>query len=529
MISIRSFFMYSILAIGLLLQSCASTEIPRSFYNSVGKTLEKYNADPESRAVIKAHMKDGGLVVLKRLSYIDTLAGFIKGDGIFYDYNRNIVKQDEISINTDSVLIYEINEDLELKDGMMVIAPLAIVNVAATIACLAAPAACFGSCPTFYSEDALSVFDSRGEGFSNAITPSFEYGDVDDLRLSAQSGTFSLIMKNEAQETHCLREVQVWAFPVKDNEEIFMTRAMDFYSSTEVFGLHKAYKNDELVTDVLATADGEEYFSSADADNIAAKEELILEFEAADIGEDLALILDFRQTLMTTYFVYSAMAYMGDEVSDIFAKIEREKDMYAKLKDGVKSELGELEVHLWNEERQVWDFQSSLYETGPIAVNRQIVPLTGPAENIKIKLAMNKGLWRIDYAAIVSLDKKLSPQKINASALKKNGGPNQYALNKLNSSSEQLISLPGDHFEFLYEMPDAQQKYKLHLYSKGYYMEWMRKEWLADKNLFKLNQMMQHPERYLKKEAQAYKEYEKIMEEVFWSSPIKSKISYDQD
>lgn len=525
----RSIIILSLFSITLLLQSCSSTEIPRFHYRSAGEAIKKYDSGKAGAPVLKAHLKDGGLLILENLLEIDTIAGFVKGKGVYYDYNRTPIKEGEIKVNTDSVLIYEINEDLELRDGLMVLAPLAIVNVSVTLACLVNPKACFGSCPTFYSEEGLPVFGSRGEGFSNAIAPSLEYGDVDDLRLPLQNGDFNLIMKNEAQETHCLREVQLWAFPVASNEEVYMTREKEFFSSTNSYELSNASQAEESITDLLNRSDGKEYFSQTDADNIAGKEELILEFDSAELAGDLALLLEFRQTLMTTYFIYSAMAYMGDEVSDIFAKIEKEKDLYEKLDNGLKSELGELEVHLWDTESETWIYQSSLYETGPIAINRQIVPLKHKGQKVRIKLLMNKGLWRIDYAALVGLDKKLNPQKLSPSSLKKNGGYNYHALSQLNDSEKLLVSLPGDHFELHYDLPEANQGYRLHLYSKGYYMEWMRKEWLGDKNLYKLNQMMNHPKRYLKKEAGSYKEYESVMEEVFWSSQVKSKISSNED
>jgi hypothetical protein len=123
----------------------------------------------------------------------------------------------------DSVLVYEMNKDLDLPNGAMALAPLAIINVAVGIACLANPKTCFGSCPTFYTEDG-TVFNAKAEGFSNAIAPSLEYGDVDDLNTSTRAENFKLIMKNEAQETHCLKAVELWALPINKVENTLMTR-----------------------------------------------------------------------------------------------------------------------------------------------------------------------------------------------------------------------------------------------------------------------------------------------------------------
>jgi hypothetical protein len=261
------------------------------------------------------------------------------------------------------------------------------------------------------------------------------------------------------------------------------------------------------VFNALLVSDGHEYFPQADPENLAAKEELILEFTAGDLEEDKTLLLDFRQSLMTTYFIYSAMAYMGDEVSDIFAKIEREKDLYTKLDQGLKSDQGELEVYLWNEEVELGELQGALYETGPIAANRQIVPLENVYSllPIRIKLRMNKGLWRLDYAALASLDRQIEPIKLRPKQLKKNGSIHLFAQHQLVDPEKHLISMPGEYFKLKYQLPDVDQSCALHLYSQGYYMKWMRQDWLADKNLLKLNQMMNHPARYLRREAEAYK------------------------
>lgn len=522
-VTMRKVITISILLLAMLNQSCKGPAVPRFQYEKVGDFIKKTNIAKE-KPDLKAHLKGGDLVFLFNNWHIDTVAGFITGEGQRFDYNRRIRKEGNLKFSMDSVLIYEMNEDLELADGIMALLPLAIVNVAVTLACITNPKACFGSCPTFYTEDG-NVFEAKGEGFSNAIAPSLEYGDVDDLKTSTRSDNFKIIMKNEAQETHCLKAVELWALPISDNQNALMTRQKDFFSSSAQIAPISAYADGKDVLNSLLESDQHEYFSAADAENLASKEELILEFEATELKQEQALVLDFRQSLMTTYFIYSAMAYMGDEVSDVFAKIEREKDLYSKLNNGLKSELGELEVYLWNEESKEWQLQGALYETGPIAVNRQIVPLQkmSSSQLVKVKLLMNKGLWRLDYAALAKLDQKIEPLKLQPNKLKKNGSTHLFAKQQLLDAEKHLISLPGDFFELEYDLPDPNQKYALHLYSKGYYMEWMRNEWLGDKNLLKLNQMMNHPRRYLKREAEAYKEYELVMEEVFWSSQIESK------
>ena len=84
--------------------------------------------------------------------------------------------------------------------------------------------------------------------------------------------------------------------------------------------------------------------------------------------------------------------------------------------------------------------------------------------------------------------------------------------------------MPGSAYIFNFDLPKHNEDYELFLYSKGYYLEWMREHWIKDKNLLKLRQMVEQPKKYLRVEAEAYKRYETNMEQEFWNSKIDTKI-----
>jgi hypothetical protein len=54
--------------------------------------------------------------------------------------------------------------------------------------------------------------------------------------------------------------------------------------------------------------------------------------------------------------------------------------------------------------------------------------------------------------------------------------------------------------------------------SQGYYLEWMRNEWLGEENSAKVYQMFLNPKQYYKDLAPQFKKVEAKMEETFWSS-----------
>jgi hypothetical protein len=77
--------------------------------------------------------------------------------------------------------------------------------------------------------------------------------------------------------------------------------------------------------------------------------------------------------------------------------------------------------------------------------------------------------------------------------------------------------MPGDRYELEYVLP-AGESYELFLDSRGYYLEWMRQEWLADENPLAALRLFTSPDRMLRELAPAYKRVEPRMEEIFWRS-----------
>ncbi len=286
------------------------------------------------------------------------------------------------------------------------------------------------------------------------------------------------------------------------------------------------------VTKLLVTDDRVERFSLSHQNNLSSKEEILLDFGYVENQKDLGFIINFRQTLMTTYFIYEAMGYMGDEVSDVFAQLEKNRETRDLLKGGIKTELGNLDVYQWNDFEHRWDFISSFYETGPIAINRQMLSLKNISSNnkVKLKLVLNKGLWRIDYAALVNIKRMVEPMTLFPMVVINKGKVDPSALLAINNPEKHLISMPGGDYKLVFKLPNRQQDYELFLSSKGYYLEWMRASWIKEKNMGKLRQMVYQPKKFLRDEAKNFKEYEATMEHLFWNSKIDTKnFSYHEN
>ncbi len=517
-----------------VIHSCRKTYYFRNVYQE-HNTLIHESQNLQKKPFLKAHMHSGDVYILRDSWQLDSINSLMTGKGTHYNFNRSIISEGELSFPLDSVALFESNVLLEgTEDGRKAaLMVLAAVDLAMGFVCLTNPKACYGSCPTFYVNPDDNFHYADAEGFSNAILPSLEYGDVDALsNVKTTRGSFSLYMKNEALETHCLNDVRLLACPRNSGERVYQTRTNRYYKCENIVKPSRATGPEGDVLELLALKDRRERYSLADAENLKSREEIHLSFNNAEQLKEAGLLISFRQTLMTTYFIYSALGYMGDEAVDILAGLEREGEVKEKLNSGFQKELGEVEVHLYHPHSGEWQLQGSFYETGPIAINEQILPLVTPENSsgeIKIKLVLNKGLWRIDQVALTEIKEEVSPMAIGADAVWRGDKPAKELQAKLNDSSSYLISMPGEEYRFDFNLPDSTLDYELFLYSEGYYLEWMRHNWFQDKNLLKLKQMFDFPTAYLRREAAAYKQYEATMEDQFWSSRINTKTySYDE-
>ncbi len=68
-----------------------------------------------------------------------------------------------------------------------------------------------------------------------------------------------------------------------------------------------------------------------------------------------------------------------------------------------------------------------------------------------------------------------------------------------------------------YKLP-GNGNYEYFLDSKGYYLEWMRDEWLAEQDLNKARFMFAFPGLFMRKAAKPFKKTESEMEDLFWKS-----------
>ena len=519
----------AVLLIISIIWAC-STPFDTSFRNQYTEQNKILHTDTSSTQFYKLHLNNGDVAVLETWSNVQ--GDSIVGQGRLYDPRRDVKHQGLLSFHIDDIAIGETNDytmfepnDEIRKEALGV---LIAFNLAINVTCAIRPKACFGSCPTFYVEGNNNLRSCNAEGFSHAITPSLQSRDIDDLQYSSSGEHFELTIKNEALETHVIDKVELLAFQKNESEQVLQSKDA-FYLCSDIYELFEATNTTRDVTQHLRYIDDDEYFLSTDSTDLFAQDELILAFDAVD-GIDKGLVLNFRQSLITTFLLYNGLSYLGDEVTDYIAKYEHHERYGARIFQPIY-EKSQIKVLIWNERKAKWQGVDEVFEIGPIAKNKILVPLPDIKNlsqgQIKIKLVMPQGHWRLDYAAITEIKGKIKPMILQPYDITFNNRSSQ-DLRKciLEEGDQKMITIPGDVAVLSYDLPCYQQKrdYQLMVAATGYYLEWMRMEWLQDKDISSFEKMLSLDSEFWTNLAKEYKEQEEEAEAFFWNSHVKLEL-----
>ena len=179
--------------------------------------------------------------------------------------------------------------------------------------------------------------------------------------------------------------------------------------------------------------------------------------------------------------------------------------------------LGKIEVLV--DRDGAWVPAGSTGEPGPLATDVVLMPLAEvPSGPVRLRLRMTRGLHRIDWVALVPLEREVTPERVPPSSVRRLDEPGPELREVLIDSTRTLVTLPGDRYRLEYELPGEATGYELFLVSRGYYLEWIREEWLEEENPLALAQLLLSPAQTMRALAPAFKKVEPKMEASFWGS-----------
>ena len=464
-----------------------------------------------SSPFLKAHMHDGQVYILSSWK-VDSENQTVTGQGEVLNANREILETGELTIPIDSVAIFETNtQDIppEVKTRSVILI--------ATAALVATAPLWLGSCPTFYVSDGNQPI-LQAEGFSASVTPSLEASDIDALYHARPTDRrFEVQMKNEMLETHVVRHVDLLAVKRELGSRVFQTADGTFWEADTIVEPSAAVASEGDCLPLLHAVDGQERFSEADPEYLATRETLDLEFESVPGGSD-GLVIAARESLMSTFLFYQGLSYMGRSAGQWIAALERGDTNLKKAVTGIGQTLGGIQV-LLQDDTGKWVSVAEVKETGPLATDVHLVKLPPlKREQVNIRLRLTKGHWRLDAVQLVKLGKQLDPVRLSPVAVNQNSVSADEAHQLLTDRKAALTTLPGDVYTLVYQLPKDFESYELFLESRGYYLEWMREEWLTDENPALAAMMVFNPERALRVLAPEFKKAEADIEEKFWGS-----------
>jgi len=497
-----------VVASALFAAGCVESRLGRAL-----TTPDRIETLDRRSAYLKVHMKDGQLYVLSDW-HVDDAARQVSGEGEHFDVARETRGSGLFTIALNEVALLETNV-VQRSPAAAALAVVPGVSVAVTAFCIANPKACFGSCPTFYVSDGEGAA-IQAERFSSSVAPSLEARDVDSLyRVHPVGRDLTVTMKNEALETHVVHRVRVLAAERPAGGRVVATVGGEFREVTDLRPVDRCRADEGDCLAQVRDFDSDERFSSTDGGDLARRELIDLQLPVADGPR--GLILASRQTLASTYLFYQSLAWLGRSATDTLAALERGDSTVGGALARVHDAIGGVEV-LAEDARNSWVRAGEVREMGPLASDIVVVPLPAGATG-RVRLRLARGHWRIDYLASARLGPRVEPVRIEPSSI---AGPHA-----ARPARGPLTTLPGDVYTYSFRLPgepdssggtDTAGRYELFLESQGYYLEWMREEWLSEQNPARAVQLMLNPEQLLRDVAPEFKEQEAGMEALFWGS-----------
>ena len=436
----------------------------------------------EISSPVKAHLYDGSTVVFPE--GINVYDGKVHGRGEKFNValEKNIFV-DEIGLDEIAAM-----ESFQTPVNAPATAAASTLGTAGWIALgTLAAVALFGSCPTVYSADSGQAI-LEAELFSYSIAPSFQARDIDKLGLKrVEDGNLELDIRNEMLETHYIDHLEILEVTHAANQVAYPdSTGHPIVVGTTVAPISAFDQDGRNILPDVVSADGQVWSATsnrlAHVDPRDFHDSLDFEFSLPKDSREVAIVLRMRNSMLNTVLLYdvmlkeqsfAALDWMGHDLNHL----------------GNQAELG-----LWYRETMgmtvsVWqdgEFRKvgRIGDQGPIAWSERALVLDAPrGDSLKVRLSFVADNWRIDQVALAIDAKRGKVRTIPVATAESLEGHRADIPGYLSRADETyLITRPGDSVQLVFDAGESEQSRTFFLASEGYYMEWMRAEWLAEEH-----------------------------------------------
>ena len=473
---------------------------------------------------LRVHLTGGDLLLLQSWE-LDDDARILTGTGLRFDDLRINTEHGEFAIAYDTILLTE-GAETDSFDPRFIpwIGVAGGVSLAVSVICITNPKTCFGSCPTFYvpGDDAIIA-----EGFSSSVLSALEEADLDTLGV-VSSGEFSLVMRNEAFETHHVRDVTLVAVPAGDGH---ITRVGERFFATG--SAVAPWSHAAELAERLSARDGLEWSSEPSPENLGERESLSVEFRAPP--GPAVLELAARKSLVDTFLFYTLIDALGPHYGEWLATMEAGTGPLSAEALGEALDRVSGSIRIRSSTGWIGDFS----ESGPLAVETVGFLVEVPEDGVfAAELELARGGWRIDQLVLRPVHEErfatdIAPTRVEPLQATSESGhsptdgtalgagaraamADAYLQSWLDGERSYLRTLPGDEVVFSFRLPEA--PHALFLRSTGHYHEWTREPWIQDSDLGLVARTLADPSSVLIELAPDYAEQHDALERSFWES-----------
>ena len=468
----------------------------------------------EISSPVKAHLYDGSTVVFPE--GINVHDGKVRGQGekfnVALENNRFV---DEIALDQIAAM-----ESFQTPVNAAATTAASTVGTAGWIALGSLAAfALFGSCPTVYRADSGDPI-LEAELFSYSIAPSFQARDIDKLGLKhIQDGHFELDFRNEMLETHYIDQLEVLEVTHAAHEVAYPdSTGHPIVVGTTVAPVSAIDQDGRNILPEVASADGRVW--SATSNRLANvglndfHDSLDFEFSLPKDSGEIALVLQMRNSMLNTVLLYdvmlkeqsfAALDWMGHDLSHLGNR--------AELGLWYRENMG-MTVSVWHDGK--FRKVGRIGDQGPIAWSERAFVLDAPrGDSLKVRLSFVADNWRIDQVGLAIDTQRGEVRTIPVATAKSLEAPRPDIPEYLaHPDKTYLITRPGDSVQLGFDVGESKQSRTFFLVSEGYYMEWMRAEWLAEEHRRKFeptsDALMQSLELYARKRDTYRQQFESI-------------------